>query len=136
MAKINGTSLIVFINTGGGEVPIAFATSHSFELSSDLPDASNKNSSGWAENIYGQRSWTISVDGLVDYEATFGASQFLDIITNRTAVTLRWSTNSSGDLEYEGTARLESYSESSPNEDVVSYSASFVGTGAIVKTTV
>lgn len=136
MAKINGTSLLVYINTGSGEVPIAFTTSASISIDVDLPDASNKNSSGWAENIYGQRSWSIDCDGLVDYASTFGAAELLDVITNRTGVTLRWSTNASGTLEYEGSAKIASYSEDAPNEDVVSFSVSFTGTGAITKTTV
>lgn len=136
MAKINGTSLLVYINDGGGEIPIAYTTSASISIEVDLPDASNKNSQGYAESIYGQRSWSIDVEGLVDYSASYGATDFVDLITGRTQVTLRWSTNAGGSLEYEGTAHINSYTEDAPNEDVVTYSVSFTGTGAITKATV
>ena len=56
----NGTSLVVLIGT---EV-IGFATSCSLSLAIDTPDASTKQSLGWADEIGGQRSWSLTTDGL------------------------------------------------------------------------
>ena len=56
----NGTSLVVLIGT---EV-IAFATSCSLSIAIDAPDASTKQSLGWADEIGGQKSWSLTTDGL------------------------------------------------------------------------
>ena len=66
---LNGTSLVVLIGT---EV-IAHATSCSLSVSSDLPDATTKDSGGWNENIAGAKSWSLTTDGLATVEGTGSA---------------------------------------------------------------
>jgi predicted secreted protein len=140
----NGTSLVVLI---GSEV-IGFATSCSLSLAVDTPDASTKQSLGWAEEIGGQRSWSLTTDGLATVVpgvvATYiSTTELANIAKDRTAVTVKFTTidNSAGgvtpvvgDTYYSGLAFIESLDITADMENPVTYSVSFKGTGALTIT--
>ena len=142
----NGTSLVVLIGT---EV-IGFATSCSLSLAIDAPDASTKQSLGWADEIGGQRSWSLTTDGLATVVpgtvATYVTTAELNALAiARTAVTVKFTTvdNStvggvtpvSGDVIYSGSAFIESVDMTADMENPVTYSVSFKGTGVLTITT-
>jgi predicted secreted protein len=138
----NGTSLVVLIGT---EV-IGFATSCSLSLAIDAPDASTKQSLGWADEIGGQRSWSLTTDGLATVVpgtvATYVTTAELNALAiARTAVTVKFTTvdNSTvggvtpvtGDVIYSGSAFIESVDMTADMENPVTYSVSFKGTGPL-----
>jgi len=138
----NGTSLVVLIGT---EV-IGFATSCSLSLAIDAPDASTKQSLGWADEIGGQRSWSLTTDGLAtvvpETVATYVTTAELNALAiARTAVQVKFTTvdNStvggvtpvSGDVIYSGSAFIESVDMTADMENPVTYSVSFKGTGPL-----
>ena len=138
----NGTSLVVLI---GSEV-IGYATSCSLSLAIDAPDASTKQSLGWADEIGGQRSWSLTTDGLATVVpgtvATYVTTAELNALAiARTAVTVKFTTvdNStvggitpvSGDVIYSGSAFIESVDMTADMENPVTYSVSFKGTGVL-----
>ena len=142
----NGTSLVVLI---GSEV-IGYATSCSLNLSIDAPDASTKQSLGWADEIGGQRSWSLTTDGLAtvapgalaNYIST---GELMTAAAARTAVNVVFTTvdNSTvggvtpvtGDLKWSGTAFIESVDMTADMENPVTYSVSFKGTGPLTQAT-
>ena len=87
-----------------------------------------KTTGGWASKITGIKSWTSSCDGVyfVD-DAGLEAAQ--TAFMNGTEVKLDF-TNSSG-LAYSGQAVITSMSVEAGQEDIVSYTISFEGTGAL-----
>jgi predicted secreted protein len=138
----NGTSLVVLIGT---EV-IAFATSCSLSIAIDAPDASTKQSLGWADEIGGQKSWSLTTDGLATVVpgavATYiSTTELSNLAIARTAVTVKFTTvdNSTvggvtpvtGDTIYSGSAFIESVDMTADMENPVTYSVSFKGTGAL-----
>ena len=138
----NGTSLVVLIGT---EV-IGFATSCSLSLAIDAPDASTKQSLGWADEIGGQKSWSLTTDGLATVVpgtvATYVTTAELNALAiARTAVTVKFTTvdNSTvggvtpvtGDVIYSGSAFIESVDMTADMENPVTYSVSFKGTGPL-----
>jgi predicted secreted protein len=133
----NGTSLVVLI---GGEV-IAHSTSCSLSLAIDAPDASTKESLGWAEEIGGQKSWSVTTDGLATVVPGVLASyvstdELMILATDRVAVTLKFTTVSGttpvpGDVYWTGDAFIESVDITADMENPVTYSVSFKGTGAL-----
>ena len=130
---INGTNLAVYI---GSDV-IAHATSHSLSITHDARDATTKDSSGWTDRLEGLRSWEISGEGLVAFDGTVDIDDiFTSYIVTRTAVTVKFSTEVSGDVYWTGSAYLTGIDLDSPVEDNVSYSYTFSGTGALTKATV
>ena len=138
----NGTSLVVLI---GSEV-IGFATSCSLSLAIDAPDASTKQSLGWADEIGGQRSWSLTTDGLAtvvpgavaNYISTTELANFAIL---RQPVTVKFTTVNNdtlngvtpvlGDTYYSGQAFIESVDMTADMENPVTYSVSFKGTGAL-----
>ena len=131
----NGTNLIVKVD----DKKIGHATSATFTVNADLPDATTKDSGGWAENIHGLRSFSVSGDGLVDYSddgtTTQGAVSIRDLILDRTSVTLYWGTETVGDTIYTASAKVASIEETAEMESPVSYSFEFTGSGQITKAT-
>ena len=134
----NGTSLVVLVN---GQV-LGHSTSCSLSLAIDAPDASTKQSGGWAEEIGGQRSWSVTTDGLSTVApgvlATYVSTDELMILAAaRTAVTVMFTTVSSGstvnpgDVYWSGQAFIESVDITADMENAATYSVSFKGTGAL-----
>jgi len=142
----NGTSLVVLIGT---EV-IAFSTSCSLSIAIDAPDASTKESLGWAVEIGGQKSWSLTTDGLATVvpgaTATYiSTSELTALAVARTAVSVKFTTvdNSTvggvtpvtGDTIWSGSAFIESVDITADMENPVTYSVSFKGTGALTQST-
>ena len=138
----NGTSLVVLIGT---EV-IGYATSCSLSLAIDTPDASTKQSLGWADEIGGQKSWSLTTDGLATVVpgsvATYiSTTELSNLAIARTAVTVKFTTVNNdtvggvtpvtGDTIYSGSAFIESVDITADMENPVTYSVSFKGTGAL-----
>jgi len=140
----NGTSLVVLI---GSEV-IGFATSCSLSIAIDAPDASTKQSLGWADEIGGQKSWSLTTDGLAtvvpgavaNYISTTELANFAIL---RQPVTVKFTTVDNGtsptpgvtpvpnDTYYSGLAFIESVDMTADMENPVTYSVSFKGTGPL-----
>lgn len=135
----NGTSLVVLVGT---EV-VAHATSCSLSISADLPDATTKESGGWADHIAGLRSWSITTDGLATVEPTgtnYVVGDIFSALNGRGTVTVKFTTVSgstpiTGDLIWSGSAFVESLDITADMESPVTYSASFTGTGTLTQAT-
>jgi predicted secreted protein len=124
---LNGTDLLVYDGTHA----ILHSTDCSFQLSQSSRDASTKASAGWKASLYGQRSWTMTNNGLVALDVGYNLAYLLGLITQRTIVTLYAKTANSADFYIYGTALLTSVQMTAPNNNNVTYSASFEGTGAL-----
>ena len=133
----NGTSLVVLIS---GQV-IGHSTSCSLSLAVDAPDASDKEAGGWAVEIGGQKSWSVTTDGLstvvpgvlANYVST---DELMILAADRVAVTLKFTTVTgttpvTGDVYWTGSAFIESVDITADMENPVTFSVSFKGTGAL-----
>ena len=75
MAVFNGNDLVLAIHsTSGSEVKFAHSQSASISFSNSLIDVTTKDSSSWDEMISGRKSFTISTDGLVDFDDVTAAT--------------------------------------------------------------
>jgi predicted secreted protein len=135
----NGTNLVVLVGT---EV-VAHSTSCSLSVSADLPDSTTKSSGGWADEIAGLRSWSLTTDGLATVDPTGANFVVGDIFTsmyNRTKVTVKFTTVTGstpvvGDLIWSGEAFIESLDVTADMESPATYSVSFTGTGVLTQAT-
>lgn len=130
--KFNGTSLLVYVDG----TAVAHATSHTLNVSADMIDATTKSSAGWKDILPGLREWSIDAEGLVAWDATEGVEEAFADITGRTQVVVKFSTEVTGDARFTGSAYVSQCNISAPLEDVVSYSISFAGDGALTLETV
>lgn len=134
MALINGTNLVIKV----GGVPILKATTASLEMNVDMPDATTKDSQGWAEFFAGVRSWTLSSDGLIDYatSASVETDELVAMLIARSTVAVTFGTSTTGDMLLSGNAYVSSISQTADMESPSGFSVSFQGTGALTQSTV
>jgi len=129
---MNGTLLGVYV----GSTLIAHATEGSISLSMDTRDATTKDSSGSRDLLEATKSGTISVSALYAEDATYGVDDLMTAWSGRTQLTVKFSTEVSGDHYWSAAAYVTSLEVSSGMEDNVTYSATFELTGAITYSTV
>lgn len=128
LVKYNGTT-------------IAKATGYSLEVNKEEIEISTLDSDGWKKVIGGLKSWSVSTDGLVirganaagetDYHALM-----LDLFSNDTPLDLVITSTVSGDKAYTGKALITGLSQSGAAGEVITFSASFGGDGALAQSTV
>ena len=124
MAAIKGLDVLIKV----GSTVVGGQRNASLEMSAETIDTTVKSTGGWASKITGIKSWTSSCDGVyfVD-DAGLEAAQ--TAFMNGTSVQLDFSKGE--DLVYSGQAVITSMSVEAGQEDVVSYTISFEGTGAL-----
>jgi len=129
---MNGTLLGVY----SASTLIAHATEGSISLSMDTRDATTKDSSGTRDLLEATKSGTISVSALYAEDAAYGVQELMTAWSARTALTVKFSTEVSGDYYWSASAYVTSLEVNSGMEDNVSYSATFELSGAITYGTV
>ena len=124
MSAIKGLDVLIKV----GSQVVGGQRNASLEMSAETIDTTVKTTGGWAAKIPGIKSWTSSCDGVyfVD-DAGLEAAQ--TAFMNGTAVSLEFS-NSNG-LSYSRQAVITSMAVEAGQEDIVSYTISFEGTGAL-----
>lgn len=110
---------------------IANATESSISFSKDTRDASNKDTAGWKVTLSGLKSASVSTSALSVLTGDVGRDQLFAAFVADEAVTLRFSTDVTGEKEFTGDFILTSLEENAPNEDNVTLSASFESAGAV-----
>ena len=142
MAIFNGTDLILKVSetSGGTEYKLLHSQNVSLSVNADTIDVSTKDSSGWRDLIGGQKSFSLSADGLYDYSPTAGTttdpSDLVTQMLNRTEVTFTFTyggSMSAGDTYYTGSGLVTSFEVSGGVEDAPTYSVSIEGTGALTQ---
>lgn len=128
---LNGRNLRIYVDGNA----VADATSHDLEISHSTRDVTTKDSAGWMEVLYGLKEWSTSGDGLIALDATYATEELIDLIINSTDVTVRFTTNVSGDVYWTGSAIAESVTVSAPNEETPTYNFTLKGNGALTKAT-
>lgn len=133
MAIKNGTLFTLYWNGN----KIANGMSSNFSLTMATRDTTSKDSGGWEESGEALRSWSMSFKGRFDPAASGTAFDdlFADVNT-RTTRTVKFTTNTSGDKEYSGTAYITKLDNSADMEATMEFSVEFKGTGALAEGTI
>lgn len=147
---IKGQNLMCFV---GGK-SIAFATSHTLEISGETVDVSTKDNGGgeWATSEMGLLSWTVSSENFIgDPRKGLGYDELFDMMINKEPIDLvfgyKSTLSAAGDAYevpesgwtakpsdgYKGKAFITSLSLNAPNGENSTMSVSFTGTSALVK---
>lgn len=130
-AKGNDFLLYVSEDAGGSYTAVAHSSTCTLNVTNDMIDSTSKTSAGWAETTAGLRSWSMDVDGLYVFADTMAADDLFIFMRNRTKVMLKWATDDVADAFWTGYAYITSLSMDAPNEDNVTFSASFQGHGIL-----
>ena len=128
MAKVNGTLFAVY----SGSDKLLYSTSATLNIEQDLPESTNKDSSGWAEHINGLRTWSIDFDGMYDETGSgLTANEIIAAIIGRSADTTIQFTPDSGTSGWEGEGTFQSASLAADLESPTTFSGSITGNGAL-----
>lgn len=106
--QLTGDKVMLFIHegedVGGKDVPIAYGTSCSVEVSAETIDTTSKMSGNWKEFLTGQLSYTISSDSLTSFaEGHYSFAKLMELMVARAPVKFKlgkW-TESGGDYSLE-----------------------------------
>ena len=145
MSKIKGGDLMLFV---GGK-SIAYATSHSLEITGETTDTSNKDEGGgdWSSQEVSILSWTASSENLYSEDgAGDNFDDLFDLMVAKTPIDAVFAKKSESATDvpengwtkgnaptYEGKVVITSLSLNAPNGEYASYTAQFQGVGALVK---
>tara|TARA_R100001509_G_C4828541_1_gene202439 strand:+ start:336 stop:755 length:420 start_codon:yes stop_codon:yes gene_type:complete len=136
MAIFNGTDLILKVSpsNGGTAVKMMHSQTVSLSVNTDTIDISTKDSAGFRDLIGGQKSFSLSADGLMDF-ATGGSDTELDELFTqmlaRTAVTFIFGIADASAYNMSGSGFITSIEVSGGTEDAPTYSVAIEGTGTL-----
>ena len=142
MALLNGNALTLAIDsTAGGEQVFAHSISASLSVNNSLIDVTSVDSNSFEEMISGRKSFSISTDGLADFDdvsAAKSTEQFSDLALAGTKVFFMFTRPdaglTAGDLMgWSGAAFIESFEVSRSADDNITYSCSLKGSGELSK---
>ena len=132
---VDGVDFLISVNTGTDEAPkyevLGGQRSATFKRQADEIDASSKTSEGWKDNIPGLRSWGIDADALV-LEGDAAYAKLDECYMNRKPVDVKYA-RQDGSF-WTGKATITDLSESSPHNDVATYTLTLSGIGKPVRT--
>ena len=118
--------------------PLAHAQSASLSFSNSLIDVTTKTSNSWMQKISGQKSFSLSSDGLLDYATVAnhtdvvgggGAGTASALALAGTEVFFQFRIGNQG---YKGSGFIASFEQSGGTDDAPTYSVSVEGNGELV----
>ena len=141
MAIFNGTDLILKVSpsNGGTEAKLMHSQNVSLSVNVDTIDISTKDSSGFRDLLGGQKSFSLSADGLMDFAGVAGdteVDELFDQMMARTAVTFTFALATPAGYTITGSGFLTSLEISGGTEDAPTYSCSIEGSGTLTRTDV
>jgi len=123
--------------TPGTYNKVAHSTDATISFSAETVDITSKDTSGYRDTIAGLKSWSANLTAFIDYSATYGQEELVDKWIAGECVKIRFTTDVTGDVYYEGDATITSVElNSSGAEEAASFSLSLENAGAITKGTV
>lgn len=131
--KFNGSDFKVSI-TGTPNKPITGTRDLNISIAVATIDTSSRDSLGWKEVIGGQRSWTASVSGIVDYDEaanTAGVKSLVALEISRAAISLLFGNTATDSQTYAGNAIVTNVDTSAPYEGEVEWTMELEGSGPI-----
>ena len=135
---MNSTDVVVRIGTDGNTYEtVDKMTNASLSVTMATRDTSTKDSSGWMEVLEGQKSWTLSGEGLVVYNNSGKATpdDIYGHLSGRTLIYIEFGSESTDEKYYSGTGYFTEFSTDAGMEDNATFSFSFQGTGTLTQGT-
>ena len=141
MAIFNGTDLILKVSpsSGGTQAKLMHSQNVSLSMNVDTIDISTKDSAGFRDLLGGQKSFSLSADGLMDFAGVAGdteVDELFDQMMARTAVTFTFALATPAGYTITGSGFLTSLEISGGTEDAPTYSCSIEGSGSLTRTDV
>lgn len=122
---VKGNLVGVYIYDGTSSYDlIACGTNASLNISNEMIETVCKDNDGARTVLPGQRTVTITVEGLTAYN-NVGRTELIDAVIDKTELTLQYGSGVSGDPYIQVDAFISSFEESAPLNDSTSFSVTF-----------
>jgi TP901-1 family phage major tail protein len=131
---LNGTDVKFYVydsESPAGYKAVAYAQSASVNMAMETRDITSKDSDGQRELAEGKKSWNMSSDILLAWDATYGFSELQSAWENRTKIQVRFTTGVAGDVCLTGYGYITSLSATGGVEDNAASSISVEGSGSL-----
>ncbi|WLR41673.1 phage major tail protein, TP901-1 family [Bacillus carboniphilus] len=134
MSKMQGMKCKVYIKDNDTDKVLAGQRNATLNRSSETLDGTSKDSNGfWKENLQGFKEWSIDCDGaLVESDEAYGILEDKWLNSENVEIVVVMGSGT----KYEGNAILTDFPIDMPYDDLVTYSMSLTGSGALAKTKV
>lgn len=129
MAVLNGDVLVLKVDG----TQLGALLSNSFNVASDMIDATTKDSAGAKEFIPGEYGWGMGFESLYDPTVTEGFSEAVGYIKGGTELDVYWGSVTAGGAFWNGNGYISSVDLSGPKNEAGSYSGEIQGTGVITE---
>ena len=138
---VNGSLIGLYKDITGTKTKIANGRSTSVDISIDMIDITTKDSAGYKEYLPGEKGGTFEFEGLLEEDGSVGGSLVSpkDLVTDAlagTMITVRWSSQVTGDVYYESSAYISNVNFSAPNNAETTFTCSLQMTGTITQAAV
>lgn len=135
---VKGIDFLLYANTGTDAVPvwtkIAGQRGATLNRSAETMESTSKDSTGWKEFEQSFKEWSIEAEGLlVDGDA--GYLELEEAFNNGTKLKVELKMDTAGD-KWTGSVIVTDLPVEMPYDDLVSYSVTLQGSGALTKTEV
>lgn len=130
---MNSTDVVIKV---GSEL-VGKMTSASLSVTMATRDISTKDSAGWMEVLEGQKSWTLSGEGLVVYNQTGKTTpdEIYTLLSSRGVVAVEFGSATTDETYYSGSGFFTEFSTDAGVEDNATFSFSFQGTSTLTQGT-
>ena len=146
---LEGQDLLLYVSTDDGSNwdAIAHATSHVFNLNTEMRQRNTKDTGKWDAKKAGLLSWSLTSENLRSYDG-YNFDDLYTIWQGRTRVMVKfagraavdsnddWTAEASGDKYRSGYAYIESITENETKNADGTMSIAIAGDGALTETTV
>ena len=126
---IVGSKVKVYIGTVTGVV-LAGQRSATLNRSAETIDTTTKDGDGWAESESGMKSWSIDCDGAyIESDAAYGTLETAFLAGTKVDAYIQFPSGA----KYSGKVVITDFPLEFPYDDLVTYSISLQGSGALAK---
>lgn len=131
MAKVSGMKVKVYIGEIGTGKVLAGQQGATLNRSADTIDSTSKDSEGfWKESLAGFKEWSIDCDGaFVESDVAYVQLEDAYLASENVPVYIEFPSGT----RYAGEATITDFPIEAPFDDLVKYSLSLQGSGALTK---
>jgi TP901-1 family phage major tail protein len=128
--KVNGMKVKLFVEDAATGKVLAGQKNATLNRSAETIDATSKDTDGfWTESLQGFKSWSIDCDGaFVTDDEAYAILEEAFVAGENVNVFLQMPSGT----KYKGNATITDFPIEAPYDDIVTYSVSLTGNGALV----
>lgn len=129
--KLKGKDFVGFLAKNGKMVPICCSRDMEIGISADTIEATKRPSSKWKSFIYGDRSYGVTITGLVIIEESITINDLYQVINDGITIPFVARNEENADIFFSGNILITDLRITGNNKDIMTYSMTALGDGEL-----